>query len=68
MAYQKQNYENGQILKASHLNAMEDDISVVEESVTDVAETVDVLTPIINETDIMAGSAASSGCLHRVIE
>lgn len=54
MAYEKQNFEDGKVLKAEHLNRMED--GIVE------------LQPIVSETDIEAGSTAESRRPYHVIE
>lgn len=54
MAYEKQNFQGGQVLKAEQLNHMEDGIAV--------------LTPIVSTTDITAGSSAPDGRPYYVIE
>ena len=38
MAYEKQNFEDGAVLKASHLNHIEDGIEAVENKVKELAE------------------------------
>jgi uncharacterized protein YlxW (UPF0749 family) len=75
MAYEKQNFQGGQVLKAEHLNKIEDGIKAVEKdagnlqsTVENLQSTVENLQPITSTIDITAGSAASDGRSYHVIE
>lgn len=68
MAYEKQNFEDGQVLKAEQLNKIEDGIKAVEEAAGNLQSAVANLQPITSTTDITAGSTATSARPYHVIE
>lgn len=53
MSYTKQNFVSGQVLKAEHLNRMEDGIVALEEDIPTAQELVDAL-PVAGEDEIVA--------------
>ncbi len=49
MAYEKQNFENGKVLTAAHLNYIEDGIESVHDDMGDVANALDHIIALQEE-------------------